>query len=203
MVGYGQRHTHTPVSGVADRPLRNEPDESLACRAATNPAAMTELYVRYQFLIFQYCRHRISDAEQVNDIVSEIFLKVLAALARGTKIERFRSWIFTIAHNEIANAYRARRQESSLDDAQLRADPGPTPEDIAVDASNLHFLHTLMKQLKKSYRDVIELRLAGLTNPEIGEVLGKSKDWVEWTQHRAYKQLRKLVIESNGMGGQS
>ena len=195
--------THTPVSAEADGPLRNEPDESLACRAATNQAAMTELYVRYQFLIFQYCRHRISDAEQVNDIVSEIFLKVLADLAKGTKIERFRSWIFTIAHNEIANAYRARRPESSLDDVLLRADPGPSPEDIAVDASNLHFLHTLMKKLKKSYRDVIELRLAELTNSEIGEVLGKSKAWVDWTQHRAYKQLRKLVIESKLKGEKS
>ena len=195
--------THTPVSDVAGGSLRTETDESLACRAAMSPVAMTELYNRYQLRIFQYCRHRISDPEQVKDIVGDIFLKVLIDLRKGTKTKKFRPWIFTIAHNEVANAYRERRWEHSLDGAQLSADPGPSPEDVAAAASNLDFLRTLMKQLKESHRVVIELRLAGLTTPEICDVLGKSYSWVSSTQHRGFAQLRKLFDDYRAMGDQA
>jgi RNA polymerase sigma-70 factor, ECF subfamily len=195
--------THTPVSDMAGGSLRTETDESLACRAAMSPVAMAELYNRYQLRIFQYCRHRISDPEQAKDIVSEIFLKVLVDLGKGTKTKKFRPWIFTIAHNEVANAYRDKRSERSLDGAQLSADPGPSPEDVAVAASNLDFLRTLMKQLKESHRVVIELRMAGLTTDEVSNVLRKPYFWVSSNQHRGYAQLRKLVEDYRAMGDQA
>jgi hypothetical protein len=40
---------------------------------------------------------------------------------------------------------------------------------------------------------VIELRLSGLDGPEIRQVLGRSRSWVDTTQYRALISLRRLM----------
>jgi DNA-directed RNA polymerase specialized sigma24 family protein len=42
----------------------------------------------------------------------------------------------------------------------------------------------------------VELRLAGLTGPEIREALGRSRSWVDTTQFRAIQRLRKVLAPS-------
>jgi DNA-directed RNA polymerase specialized sigma24 family protein len=39
----------------------------------------------------------------------------------------------------------------------------------------------------------VELRLAGLTGPEIRQVLGRSRAWVDTTQFRAVQTLRAVM----------
>lgn len=50
-----------------------------------------------------------------------------------------------------------------------------------------------MADLTHGQREVVELRLAGLTGPEIADVLGMKLAAVKSTQFRAYTQLRKLL----------
>ena len=86
-----------------------EYDESLAVRAANDPAAMTELYRRFVVRVDRYCRRRLQDPELAEDVTSQIFLKVLEGL-RKRRVENVASWIFTIAHNEVVSQYRRRRE---------------------------------------------------------------------------------------------
>ena len=47
--------------------------------------------------------------------------------------------------------------------------------------------------LTNDQRQVVELRLAGVTGPEIRETLGRSRSWVDTTQHRAVQKLRAVL----------
>jgi DNA-directed RNA polymerase specialized sigma24 family protein len=47
---------------------------------------------------------------------------------------------------------------------------------------------------------ILELRLAGLTSPEIAQVLGCSLASVKIGQIRGYARLREIVGESGGEG---
>lgn len=54
---------------------------------------------------------------------------------------------------------------------------------------------TCCVSLPESQRDVIELRLIGLTNDEIGRVIGKRSGAVRMLVHRAFETLRPMLQE--------
>lgn len=195
---------NAPVSGAqhAEFEPSDDSDESLASRAAHDPDAMTELYRRYRPIVEGYCRQKIADPERAQDVISQIFLSVLEGL-KCKKIARVRPWIFTIAHNEIIDAYRSFRIDVPLERVFHLRDEKQTPEDVAIENSEMQMLRTLIESLPEWERMVMERRLFGLTNPEISEMLGKSYSWVGSTQHRAYTRLKTLVREQNLVGDRS
>ena len=63
----------------------------------------------------------------------------------------------------------------------------------AVTNATVRELRTLLAQLSPDQQQVVTLRLAGLDGGEICAVLGKSRSWVDTTQHRAIRRLRDLM----------
>ena len=167
-------------------------DESLAARAATDSAAMTELYRRYVVRVDRYCRRRLRNPELAEDVTSQIFLKVLEGLRRG-RVEQVGSWLFTIAHNEVVSHYRRDRHDVGIDAAEEMASDSHTVEEAAIALSATRDLRAMLPLLTADQQRVIELRLAGLTSLEIRQVLGRSRSWVGTTEHRAVRRLRDLM----------
>jgi RNA polymerase sigma factor (sigma-70 family) len=103
------------------------------------------------------------------------------------------SWLFSIAHNVVMDRYRRRRNELDLDAALDVPSGGTSPEETAIAHGDAAHLYAALARLTPDQRQVVELRLSGLTGPEIRTVLGKSRSWVDTTQFRALKRLRELL----------
>ncbi|MGI8976824.1 MAG: RNA polymerase sigma factor [Thermomicrobiales bacterium] len=111
----------------------------------------------------------------------------------------FRSWLFTIARNTVTDRWRRFRPTRPLDPvATTLADQEPGPEERAVHSDELSRLLAVLDQLSDNQRDIIELRLAGLTTTEVGDALGMSRPAVKSAQSRAYKRLRHLLASPEG-----
>jgi RNA polymerase sigma-70 factor (ECF subfamily) len=172
-----------------------EPDDSLAVRAASDPAALTELYRRYVDQIFGFCLLQLGNRQLAEDCTSQVFTQVIEALPRFQP-EQFRAWIFTIARRVVIDAHRRARPSTPLDDAgPLPLDQGDLEEGVLWQAAGEE-LRRYLDQLSAGQQAVIELRLAGLTGPEIRDTLGKSRAWVDTTQYRAVQRLRTLMLGS-------
>ena len=174
-----------------------ESDEALVRRATSDPAAFAELYERYLPLIDRYCRTRLREADQVEDVVHQIFLKVIEGLRRQ-RIEHFRPWLWTICRHEVVDTYRRRRPDVGLATVIDVHSSGQSPEEWAVAQDNANLLQRLILQLPRSEQTLMELRLFGLTNDEICQALGKKPGWVWTTQHRAIGHLRALLDQEQG-----
>jgi len=169
-------------------------DEVLAARAREHPAAFAPLYRRYAQPIYRYCYRRLGTRELAEDATSQVFTKALAAMPRY-RGDAFRAWLFTIAHHVVADVYRRRRPSAPLEDAWDVADAGETPEESAINADGDRAVRGLLGHLTPDQRDVVELRLNGLTGVEIAAVLGKRPSAIRATQFRAYQRLRELLTE--------
>src|SRR5688500_18825095 len=77
---------------------------------------------------------RTGSKEAAEDVTSQVFVKVLGALPTYRRDRPFRSWLFAIAHNAIADAHRAQRPHQPLSAAEDVLDPSASPEDLAVSA---------------------------------------------------------------------
>ena len=120
---------------------------------------------------------RLPTLEDAEDATSLIFTKALATLATQREPSSLRSWLFTIAHNVIADHYRARHPTLPLTDVATEMEtrgtpgsPGPGPR---------RGPRPLGAASSEQAR-IIELRLAGLTREEIAQVLGKSPTRSKW-----------------------
>ena len=167
-------------------------DEELVALALRDRQAFGQLYDRYVESIYRYCYGRLGEREDAEDATSIVFIRALAALPthRG---DSFRSWLFAIAHNVVINTRRAATVDRPLDAAIEVIDPGPTVEDLAAATDRRRSVSEALKFLPDEQRRVVELRLAGLTGPEVATTLGRSHNSVRTTQRRALARLRTIL----------
>jgi RNA polymerase sigma-70 factor (ECF subfamily) len=167
-------------------------DERAVADALADPAAFAVLYRRYATDIYRYCYRRLNEREAAEDATSQIFTRAFAGLG-GLRGKPFRPWLFAIARNVVIDAYRGRQSASSLDEALDREDPSASPESLAIESEGRQIVRLLLLRLPERDRQVVELRLAGLTGLEIAQALGISHGAVRSAHHRGIERLRELL----------
>jgi RNA polymerase sigma-70 factor (ECF subfamily) len=184
--------------GVASVP---DEDARVVALAQRDPRAFAPLYDRYFDPVYRYCFRRLGDREAAADAAAQVFAKALAALPRYREdAPSFRSWLFAIAHNVIVDDLRARRPVAPIAAAEHVAATGPSPEDVVLTDETGGTVRTLLASLPPDQRQILELRLAGLTGPEIAAALGRSLGAVKIAQVRAFAKLRATFDPAGGSG---
>lgn len=170
-------------------------DEELARRAVTERAAFGELYDRYLEPVHGYCYRKVGNREAAEDLTSIVFTKALASIGSYREgAGTFRAWLFTIARNAITDEFRSRRPAAPLDDGLAISSPAAGPEEIALKNDASREVRALLAHLPATDAEILELRLAELTDKEIATVLGRSHGAIRIAQHRALKRLRGLLL---------
>lgn len=175
--------------------MGNEDDAILAVRARHDRAAFGMLYDRYVTAVHAYCFRLLGNRQAAEDATAETFTKALAGLARFDPRSgngSFRGWLFTIAHHAAMDTLR-RRPAHPLAAGWETADPGPLPEERIVADEAARELHAALATLTDDQRAIMQLRLAGLSAPEVAQVLGRTPQAIKSTQFRAITQLRKRL----------
>ena len=185
---------------VRHAPPADAGDADLVLASLGDSLAFDRLHDRYGHAILNYCYYRLGTWEDAEDAAQQIFINAFANLrrfhdGRADSAGSFRSWLFTIAHHEVANRKRtrARHPDSPLDAAFDLSDPGPTPEELAIAADHQDRVRAHLADLSPDQRRVLELRLAGLTDVEIGAVIGRNPGAVRAVQARGVARLRELL----------
>jgi RNA polymerase sigma factor (sigma-70 family) len=136
---------------------------------------------------------RVSDAD---GIANEVFLRAFRTIHtfRGDG-ERFRSWIFTIAHHAAVDDVRRRRRR--VVEAPLESVPEPCGGDVESEVL-AHLAHEriqeLLSSLSPDQRDVLLLRVvADRSVSETAAILDKSHEAVKALQHRGLAALQRAL----------
>jgi RNA polymerase sigma factor (sigma-70 family) len=171
--------------------------DSVLCAAqAGAPWALERLYRVLSPGVLGYLR--VQGATDPEDLANEVFLGVFQRIASFAGDEdRFRSWVFTIAHSRLIDDRRraARRPQTVQDASEVPVErPGGDAEHDALERLSRARVQALCEQLVADQRDVLLLRLmAGLTVEAIAESLGKSEGAVKALQRRGLANLRKVL----------
>jgi RNA polymerase sigma-70 factor (ECF subfamily) len=150
--------------------------------------------------LYRYCYRRLGTVENAEDATSQIFQQAFRGRA-GFHGGSVPAWLFRIAERVLIDHYRAAKPTASIEVAGALIDATPGPELLAIQSDEAERLQTAIAVLPAARRQVIELRLAGLTSPEIAQILERSPDWVRTTQHRAVVQLQAALQVTPDQGG--
>jgi len=163
--------------------------------AQQDPRAFGVLYERYVDRIYSYIYHRVGNVHDAEDLTSRVFFRAMSHI--DTYVDRgypFSAWLYRIAHNLIANWHRdrGRRPVISLDELVLASQPGEHPESMAQDQDDRRLLGEAVAALDSARQELLMLKFnEGLSNAEIGQVLGSSEGAIKSLYHRTLLQLRR------------
>lgn len=166
-------------------------------QAENRNEAFTSFYRDNLDDVFRYCIFRLDSREAAEDATGEIFARALASFDTWTGKGSRRSWLFSIAHNAVIDQHRRKRPVVPLDVIDDIEDERASPESLALDSTEQDEVRALLRQLPVTQRQILELRLAGLTGSEIAVVLGRTHASVKIAQVRAYRALRQLLQQAS------
>jgi RNA polymerase sigma-70 factor (ECF subfamily) len=160
-----------------------------------DPRAFALLYRRYLNQVYDYCRHRLPSQEAAEDATQTIFVKALGAIGTCRDGDLFAGWLFAIARNVITDTWRAGRVASiTIDDRPDIPDPARSPEETALEAEWIRHLDRLRNDcLQHDDRELLDLRLQGLTDKDIAVAMHRSHGAIRVAQHRMVKRLRDCL----------
>lgn len=172
-------------------------EQALVRYAVDNPEAFQQLYHRYFQRVYAYVGSRVGQQHDAEDLVSEIFLRVIKHLDQLRNEQRisFAAWLFVIVRHAIADHYRRNRlsnQQVDLDVEETLSAAGPKPDEVLIGIEEAAQLRQMVTALSERKREIITLRYyGGLHNHEIAIVLGIGEKTVSAYLSRALQELRQ------------
>ena len=170
-------------------------------------SAISQLIERHSRRVKEYIRMMVKDNDVADDIFQETFIKAVRVIDEGryTDNGKFLSWILRIAHNQVIDHFRARKQQKQVTEADagynvlgtLRFADG-TVEDDMVSAQINSDVRRLVELLPDEQREVVMLRYySGLSFKEIAEQTDVSINTALGRMRYALINLRKLIKDNN------
>lgn len=169
--------------------------------------AISRLIERHSRRVRDYINMMVKDRDVAEDIFQDTFIKAVRVIDEGryTDSGKFLSWVLRIAHNQVIDYFRAKRQNKSVSESEagydvlgtLRFAEG-TVEDAMVGAQVERDVRALIELLPSEQREVVMMRyFSGLSFKEIAEQTDVSINTALGRMRYALINLRKLIKEKN------
>jgi len=159
-------------------------------------SAFTEVYQDYAPRIWRHVYYRTNNRETADDIMGETFLRTWEYVrVRASEIEHLRAFIYRVANNLVVDHYRSRARAAIQMDEEMERTLGYDAEiDLHVEerlqADNMR---RALLQLQAEPRELLVMRFVDdLTIEEIAEALGKNRNAIYVSIHRAVKKLKEV-----------
>ena len=161
--------------------------------AKGNTEAFGEIYDILVERIYRYLFYLVGDKMTAEDILQETFVKAWRAIQSSkVKSQTFIPWLYRIAHNQFVDTIRKNRRHLSTMEKVENSYVTRVP-DYVVDAEQRDLLK-VVDTLPRMQKQVIILKfIEGLSNLEIGQVVGKSQGAVRILQMRALTSMRQQL----------
>ncbi len=173
--------------------------QELLQRAANGDAeAFGDFYEQMLERVYRYAYYRLGNQRDAEDLTEETFVRAWEALRKtGRTPKHPEAWLFRIAHNLVADHYRAARSEVDLASAPPLSDGAPGPEQQVQHQETLEALLHHLRRLPPQWQQVLVCRfIQGMSHAETAEVLGLTEGHVRVLQYRALRRLRE-AFQSN------
>ncbi len=151
--------------------------------------------------VYNYIFYRLLSKEITEDLVSDVFLKVVSHLHRFDSAKAsFGTWLFTIARNTLTDFYRKSKPALSLDDDGFPSDSLTVDWDEQcrlIENEDRRALYKALGQLNEKQRSVLALKyFSGFNNREIARMTGMKESTVSSLGIRALSKLKSVMDDT-------
>ena len=179
------------------RTAKRSPERGDGDTAGAGRDAFSELYEAHADRVYRYLLSRSGSVSDAEELTSRTFASALANLGSYRGHGKFESWLMAIAHNLLANWFRDRGRRpptAPLDEALSVPSDTPGPESSLETRETTRRVREATAELAPDRQQLITLKYVdGLTNAEIGRIMGRSEGAVKALHHRTLRQLEETL----------
>jgi RNA polymerase sigma-70 factor (ECF subfamily) len=155
------------------------------------------LFERHHLPLYNYFLRQTGRRDASEDLVQEVFLRMLKYRQGYRGESAFTVWMYRIARNAWVDYFKKAKRELPWDEnADDPVSDDPNPNDDLEESQTLSQLRTALAKLSPEKREVLVLsRYQDMKYEEIAELLGCAVGTVKARVHRALKDLKDIYFE--------
>jgi RNA polymerase sigma-70 factor, ECF subfamily len=188
-------------AGSMERYHTIHPDTLLERAYRLDEQSLAIIHDHFFPMVYRYVRYRLEDEQIVEDIASDVFLRLLDHLHKHkSDIRDLRAWLMGTASNLVNDHLRHKYRkpiENLADYETLTA--GDDPQRSTEDREHQSIVRRAMQKLTREQQHVLALRFSQeLSIEETAQMMRKTAGAIKVLQFRALASLRKLVDVGEG-----
>ena len=158
------------------------------------------LFERYKESLFGYYFRITRDKEVSEDLVQNVFLRILNYRSRFSDEGKFSTWMYHIAHNVYSDYLKKNNSHRlSADCSGAESVDCNTAERLVLERESVQRIQKALDLLSNDQREVLVLsKYQGLKYQEIGEILDCSVGAVKVRVFRAVMNLKQIYTKLEG-----
>jgi RNA polymerase sigma-70 factor (ECF subfamily) len=178
---------------MADRP--DEDHQLVLAVLEGDTESFRTLVTRFERLVAGVAWRHGTRREEIEDVVSDVFLKVYGNLHRYRPEHAFSTWLYRLTLNHLVDLSRRKRRAGGRaempDDV---ADPAPGASDGMLGDERAALVRTALTELDARYREVLTLvYVEGWKVEATARLLGVPEGTVKTRLMRGRDALRKIL----------
>lgn len=149
-----------------------------------------EIWNTHENHLLNFIRTKMDDEESSGDVLQEVSIKLLDNLNRKTEIKNYKTWLFQVTRNTIADYYRKNKKQSELSINQPEMD---NFSDTCICDLSGFIIQTYLpeKYSRPLYLSDIEQK----PQQEVAEMLNLSLSATKSRIQRGREKLKELVTD--------
>jgi RNA polymerase sigma factor (sigma-70 family) len=157
---------------------------------------LTEVYERERSRLRNFIRRRVPDRSDAEDILQDVFSRLVEANSLLMPVEHVTGWLFRVARNRIADLFRKKKVEQdeplALDD--LLPSPDAGPEALYVRSVLIDEIELALSELPPEQREAfVGHEIEGLSFKEMAAKTGVSINTLLSRKRYAVLHLRERL----------
>lgn len=168
-----------------------------------------EIYESYHQDIYQFVFYMVKDKQLCEDLVQDIYVKILQSYTTFRGESQQKTWLFSIARHVTIDYFRSekRKRKRILNFFDWHEREGTIksnsllPEEMVIKSEEAKKLYHMLDKCTIDQKSVLILRyIQSFSIQETAEILNFSISKVKTTQHRGIKMLKKYYGNNEEKG---
>ncbi|ADH97645.1 RNA polymerase sigma factor [Salisediminibacterium selenitireducens] len=163
--------------------------------------AFETLHARHADDVFRYVYMKVGNRQDAEELLQDVFVKMVRNLAGFSGKSTFRTWLFSIVRHTVIDYYRKKgrlQKEQPVENDLLEAvsDTTASAEEVASNREKRSHVSDAFNSLPEGHREILYLRfMEGFSLKETARITGKSVMAVKSLQKRAQAKMGEQVDE--------
>lgn len=163
------------------------------------------IYDNYHQDLYRFVFYMVKDKQVTEDLVQEVYIKVLNSKDTFKGKSSQKTWLFSIARYTTIDYFRSQKRvrERVLEffdwseKGESLKDKQPLPEELLIENEQTELVYRYLDKCSTDQRSVLILRfIQSFSIRETAEILNFSESKVKTTQHRGLKVIKKYLLRS-------
>jgi len=158
-----------------------------------NNIMIEHIWKEYHTKLHSFIQKRVGDASTADDILQEVFIRIISRIDTLKENNKIQSWIYQIARNAIIDHYRAHKIMEELPET-LIAPEMESGEKARQEIESC--LLPMIQSLPEHYREAIVLsEIEGLTQKEVARKQGLSLSGAKSRVQRGRAMVKEMLLD--------